>query len=198
MSVNVEYSLELNNVVSSGSLTKEIEIEEVREALSDYDGINVPPKEPGLHIKMDEIEGTFIVHSSGEYFLTGCSDEESVDKSMNRIKEVLADIGIITEEERDAITNDVNNVICTGNIENFNTIDLRRLSIHLGLEDIVYNGEEFSSVVFSDEKYLSTFQVFSSAKVVLTGAPSFEKSKEEFELFIDEKLVPFFEITERH
>ena len=198
MSVEIEHSLELSNVVSSGSLQKEIERDAVKEALLDYDGIDVPDKEPGLHIKMDDIEGTFILHSSGKYILTGCSDKESVNKSVNHIREVLADIGVITEDERESLTNDVNNVVCTGNIDNFNTIDLRRLSIHLGLEDVVYNGEEFSSVVFSDESYLSTFQIFSSAKVVLTGSPSFEESKEEFELFIEEKLAPFFEITERH
>ena len=197
MSLELEHSLKVNNVVSSGSLEKEIKGEKVREALLEYDDIDVPDNKPGLNIKPSNVEGTFILHDSGEYFLTGCGDEEAVEDSMEYLGDVFTEIGVITEDEREDITNEIQNVICTGNVTSINTVDLRRLSIHLGLEDVVYNAEDFSSARFSSEKYASTFQIFSSAKVLITGASSVDKTEEEFEHFIEHKLVPFFEITER-
>jgi len=197
MSLDIEHTLKVNNIVSSGKLPKEINKEKVREALLEYENIDVPKNKPGLNIQPNNVEGTFILHDSGKYFLTGCSEKESVDESIEYMGDVLTEIGVITEDEREEISNEVQNVICSGDVTSINKVDLRRLSIHLGLEDVVYNGEDFSSARFSGEKYFSTFQVFSTATVLLTGAPSVEKAEEEFEQFIEDKLVPFFEITER-
>lgn len=85
----------------------------------------------------------------------------------------IGKINIFNKEE-EALDYKVNNVVATVSIEILKRLNL--VEIAQKLRDVEYNPEKFPGVIIRQEKPKSTFLLFSTGKMVVTGLESVKKA----------------------
>ena len=84
----VESSPEIRNLVYSGSIGQEVDLEAVSRALSgsvEYD----PSLNPGLKYRKSGYPGVFTLYRTGSYTYTGSSDYETAERALRSINNEL-------------------------------------------------------------------------------------------------------------
>lgn len=164
------------NIVGSGDLGLELEIEQVGSdlnvAFTEYD----PSNYHGLYVRLQENGPLITVYRSGKYIISGCSslgDLRRINDTFLKQLSELEGVGTISETEFT-----VENVVCTAELDD--DVDLMALSIGLGLESIEYEPEQFPGLIYRPPEYPVVLLVFANGKVVITGASDVSIADEAF------------------
>lgn len=164
------------NVVSSGSLNVELDLETVAEELDDivdYD----PEKYPGAYFRFDESSPLITLYRTGKYIITGSSSEQQAAETREKFLSTLHEHGILPKAEDDWFA--IQNYVCVGDLDE--PVNLSALAIGLGLEKTEYEPEQFPGLVYRPTDHESVLLVFGSGKTVITGAKSIEQADLAFE-----------------
>ncbi len=170
-------SVEIVNVVGSGDLGTELDLEVLEEDLFtpylEYD----PSNYHGLYVRLEEAGPLVTVYRSGKYIISGCSCYETLDKTNLGFLATMAELGVI-EQERDTEFS-VQNVVCTATLDE--DIHLSALSIDLGVESTEYEPEQFPGLIYRPSNIDAILLVFANGNVVITGANDFDTAKAAFD-----------------
>lgn len=170
-------SIKIVNVVGSGDLGVELDVEAVEVDLStpysEYD----PSNYHGLYVRLEEDGPLITIYRSAKYIISGCSNKELLDKTSEELQRILADLDIIEENAQTGFT--VQNVVCTAMLDE--PVSLNTLAIGLGLEVTEYEPEQFPGLVYRRKKIGAVLLVFANGKMVITGAKNVNVAESAYE-----------------
>jgi len=145
------------NVVATGSLNTRVKLKELDEALGgkfDFD-----PKK--YHCGYLKLGGRKIsIFESGKYIMIGLKDIDEIEFLYSELKKQLSTIVDFSEARPPSISN----IVVQDEIEN--GLDLNKLTIYLGLENVVYEPEEFPGLSYKNK---ISFNIYSNGKILAFG-----------------------------
>lgn len=180
--------VEVVNVVASGSLGLEFDLEAITAELGDlaeYD----PGKYPGSYIRLGESSPLITLYRTGKYIITGAASKQEASSTRDTFLNLLNEHDILPEATDEWFT--FQNYVCMGDLER--DINLSALAIGLGLENTEYEPEQFPGLVYRSSDSECVLLVFASGKAVVTGASSVESANKAFSKF--KKMYCKFSLT---
>ncbi|MFD1572181.1 TATA-box-binding protein [Halorubrum laminariae] len=166
-------TVEITNVVGSGDLGVELDVEAVEADLStpysEYD----PSNYHGLYVRLEEDGPLITIYRSGKYIISGCSSKELLHETNEAFQRLLADLDVIEENAQIGFT--IQNVVCTAMLDE--PVSLNALTIGLGLEVTEYEPEQFPGLVYRPAEIGAVLLVFANGKMVITGAKNVETAE---------------------
>ncbi len=159
---------EVQNIVASTRLADSLDLIATAEILegSEYD----PERFPGLIYRIKEPKTALLLFGSGKAICTGGKRLNDVRESVDIVAGKLLEAGIPVERHPE-IT--VRNIVATSDLGA--GIDLVDIAISLGVEHIEYEPEQFPGLVYRLEDPKTVCLLFSTGKMVLTGAKNVEE-----------------------
>lgn len=171
--------VEIVNVVASGSLGVELDLNAIAEELSeivDYD----PDKYPGAYFRFGESRPLITLYRTGKYIITGADSEEEAVMTREEFLQLLEDHSILPMAEDEWYR--VQNYVSMAEIGQ--SLNLSALAIGLGLEVTEYEPEQFPGLVYRPQGHGCVLLVFGSGKVVITGATDITTAENAFSDFL--------------
>ena len=176
-----ESPLEVVNVVGSGDLGRELDLEQVTQDADVYE-TNYEEGTGSVFLKVNEDLGLVILYRSGKYIVRGGKEFEKLNRTNEKFIETLTKLGILEESYDPSF--EVNNLVFVGDLGD--TVGLEALVIQLGLENAEFEPEQFPGLVYRPDNFNCVLLVFGSGKVSITGSDDIEEAIEAFNLLNQE------------
>lgn len=170
--------VEVVNVVASGSLDIELDLETIAQELDDVVNYD-PEKYPGAYFRFDDDAPLITLYRTGKYIITGAVSESEARRLRDEFLTLLAHHGII--QSGDDAWFKIQNYVCMGDMGR--SLNLSALAIGLGLEVTEYEPEQFPGLIYRPRDYACVLLVFATGKVVITGAQQFDTAEAAFSAF---------------
>ena len=164
------------NMVGSGSLNVELNLEILSKEIGQPQARYDPDKYPGMYLRFDEETPLITIYRTGKYIVTGPTSEEELFDLRERFLKLLSDMDVI-ENETDQLFC-VQNYVCTEDLDQ--TLNLNALAIGLGLEQTEYEPEQFPGLIYRPEGFNGVVLLFATGRAVITGCQSVETAEELF------------------
>lgn len=167
--------IKIENVIASSKISDSLNINKL--------SIDLPESEfnpeafEGLTIKYQNFGTAVILLSNGKVVCTGAKDLETVDKSIKRIYNKLKRIG------QDLIKNEIEieNIIVSTELQK--PLNLDSIAKGLMMKNLDYEPDQFPGLIYRIENICGIIMLFSSGKLVCTGAKSLEEASQYIEDF---------------
>lgn len=170
-----ESPLEVVNVVGSGDLERELDLEQVIQDTDVYEA-NYEEGMGSVFLKVKEDSGLVILYRSGKYIVRGGKKFDKLHRTNEEFLEVLNDLGIIENSFKPSFR--INNLVFVGDLGH--TVELETLVIRLGLENAEFEPEQFPGLVYRPDEFDCVLLVFGSGKVSITGSDNIDEAVEAF------------------
>lgn len=164
--------LSIASIVATGSIDREFDLEAVENDIDAYSINYSRHGAPGLYMKLSKSEPTIALYRSGSFNIRGASSVEEVYACKSSLVDKLTSLDIEIMVSSFSITN----MVFTADLEK--QMDLGKLSVRLGLENIEYEPEQFPGLVYRTNQ--GVIIIFSSGKLVLTGFTNIAEAKETY------------------
>jgi transcription initiation factor TFIID TATA-box-binding protein len=150
-------------MVASASLGIELNLQTLAISLdgADYE----PERFPGLIYRLKEPKTATLLFHSGKIVCTGAKSYDQVKLAIDRVVTQVRKSGIDLNSDPE-IT--VQNIVATSDLGQ--KINLSIIAITLGLERVEYEPEQFPGLVYRLDEPKVVILLFSSGKIVCTGA----------------------------
>lgn len=152
-------------MVGSGSIGVEVDLQQLAASADVFEVRYDPEKHPGLYLRFVEDDPLATLYRTGKYNISGANTEKKMMDVRERFLNFLSEMGILDSPED--VQFGIQNYVYTANLAQ--EIDLNALSLHLGLEQIEYEPEQFAALVYRPNNGECVMLIFSNGKVVLTG-----------------------------
>lgn len=155
--------IHIQNIVASTTIADSLDLRSIDEAVPDttYN----PDVFPGLVLRITQPKTAFLLFRSGKVVCTGAKNLEEIKKSMQQVCDRLAEVGIeVVEDPKIA----VQNIVASGDLHG--ELNLVSTALAVGLENTEYEPEIFPGIVYRMRDLGVVLLLFSSGKVVCTGA----------------------------
>ncbi|MEM5792843.1 MAG: TATA-box-binding protein [Candidatus Aenigmatarchaeota archaeon] len=160
-----KFDIKVENIVASVSLGIRIPLEVLVEHL---DGTEYEPEQfPGLVYRMKDPKAAALIFSSGKIVCTGGRSVEDVEIVIKKVVKVLREKKIGDPKK---YTIEIQNIVASSKLEGKLNLD----QIAFELEDSEYEPEQFPGLVYRMKDPKVAFLLFSSGKIVCTGARKIE------------------------
>lgn len=175
--------LDVVNMVGSGSLGVELNLDAVAQDLGDI-AKHDPDDHTGMHIRLDS--GALVtLYRTGSYHVVGVKSEATLFNARDVLIEKLRALEIpIGDDDVDRDGFAVRNIVCTG--DTGRNVNLNALAVGFGLENIEYEPEQFPGLVYRPQDHECVLLLFGSGKVVLTGSADINVLERAFTALQDE------------
>lgn len=161
--------LQIANIVASGDLgIGELDTSAVGNSLN-LDNVSTYPGR--IYINRDD-GPTVMLYRKGSYTIAGAKSHTSLIETVRWATEELKKISVIESSLEDSLG--IKYMVFTADLGH--KLDLEMLHIKLGLEDTEYEPEQFSGLLYDDQNHNCTVLLFSSGKIVITGAKTEESA----------------------
>lgn len=173
-------TIEVVNIVASGNLGREIDVQAVGKDV-DQEVVDFPEGEysnPVVYLRREEDGPMVTLFRSGSYHVTGAKSVEEARQYTDWAVGVLRELGVELKEP----SFEVKNVVGVGDIGN--EVNLEALAIQLGFERVEYEPEQFPGLIFKSDELPCVILVFSSGSVILTGSSTINEIHNSFDRFI--------------
>lgn len=209
------YEIDVENVVGSGDLPIEIDIDALAEGFeeelsypaysSEEERDEAPEEEkkdgyvwqsegdqPGLYYEVDGGDGAQVTfHQSGSY-ISRADEEEKLWNQNEKIINELNEMGVLDGENAEDIEFSVQNIVASIDFD----IEIRLKLIYNDLaKHAQYEPEQYPGLQYSHPNYDSMFMVYSNGRVVSLGGNKMENIREDTRKFY-EKLREIIEFTD--
>ena len=157
--------VKIENIVASATVKHRIELSSVVKAFPDAE--YRPGRFPGLVFRLKKPKTSTLIFSSGKMICTGAASENEARRALRKLVKVLKEGGILIVGKPEM---KVVNVVATVNLGG--SVDLLELyESERGMRGkIVYEPEQFPGLIYRMEGPRVVFLIFSSGKLVCTGA----------------------------
>lgn len=155
--------LRIENIVASVDLFTELNLEKVIEICpnSKYN----PEEFPGIICRFDEPKVALLIFSSGKLVVTGAKSVDDIKRAVNKLIMMLKKIGAKFHREPQI---DIQNMVFSGDIGMEFNLD----AVALSLPNCEYEPEQFPGVIYRVKEPRAVILLFSSGKIVCSGAKS--------------------------
>jgi len=163
--LKVEPIINIENIVASATVKHRMELNAVMRAFPDAE--YRPGRFPGLVFRLKKPRTSTLIFGSGKMICTGAKSEKEAERALRKLVKVLKEGGILIMEKPEI---KVVNVVATVNLGG--SIDLSELyESERGMRGrIVYEPEQFPGLIYRMDSPRAVFLIFSSGKLVCTGA----------------------------
>ncbi len=162
-SKSVKSLVKVENVVATGTLEHQIDLEAVSRVLPN--GKYNPDQFPGVIYHLTKPKSAGLIFGSGKVVTTGTKSERQAKTAISRIVNELKMNGVVIIGKPDI---QVRNVVAS--IDFGGTIDLEETAFTL--ERTVYDPEQFPGLIYRMDKPSLTFLIFANGKIICAGAKS--------------------------
>lgn len=160
--IMVEYKIV--NMVGTSKIGEDFDLHTLAMSL---EGAEYEPEQfPGLIYRVKEPKAAFLIFKSGKVVCTGTRSPSEAQEALDLATSNLKDIGV------DVLSNpkiDIVNIVASGDLKSEN-LNLNQVAMSLGLENIEYEPEQFPGLVFRMREPKVVTLIFSTGKVICTGA----------------------------
>ncbi|MEM4898915.1 MAG: TATA-box-binding protein [Thermofilum sp.] len=126
---------------------------------------------PGLVLRLTRPKTATLIFSSGKMVCTGAKSEAEVYKAVKTIVKLLKQYGI---DIRNEPIIEIQNIVASANLRA--SVDLEKAAFML--ENAMYEPEQFPGLIYRMREPKVVLLIFSSGKVVCTGAKKEEEVRE--------------------
>jgi transcription initiation factor TFIID TATA-box-binding protein len=168
--LKLDYKIE--NVVATVimEITEKIDLTKIARKYEDAE--YNPERFPGLVMRITDPKATFLIFSTGKMVITGLRRADEASPGVKKIMKSIKSAGIKVSNPE--IT--IQNIVASGNLHTF--IDLNMAAIIM--ENAMYEPEVFPGLIYRMKDPKTVFLIFSTGKVVCTGAKNKKFVKEAF------------------
>ena len=158
-------TINVENIVASATVKHRMELNAVVKAFPDSE--YRPGRFPGLVFRLKKPKTSTLIFGSGKMICTGARSEKEAERALRKLVKVLKEGGILIMGKPEI---KIVNVVATVNLGG--SIDLSELyESERGMRGrIVYEPEQFPGLIYRMDSPRAVFLVFSSGKLVCTGA----------------------------
>ena len=157
--------MELVNVVATGNLNRELDLEVLYQDL-DLEYVEYSPNIfPGIKIQMSSEGATILLFNSGKFTVTGASSQDEVRETADRLRDSLGELGVL--DTNDKLQTKIVNLVYSGEFDL--DISLELLLTALGFNNTEYEPEISPFVVYRPKDIDCVITISGSGKVVITG-----------------------------
>ena len=169
---NIKLDYKIENVVATVimEITEKIDLTKIARKFEDAE--YNPERFPGLVMRIKDPKATFLIFSTGKMVITGLRRADEASLAVKKIVKSIKNAGISVSNPE--IT--VQNIVASGDLHTF--IDLNMAAIIM--ENAMYEPEVFPGLIYRMKEPKTVFLIFSTGKVVCTGAKNKEFVKEAF------------------
>ena len=166
--LKLDYKIE--NVVATVvmEITEKIDLTKIARKFEDVE--YNPERFPGLVMRITDPKATFLIFSTGKMVITGLRRADEASPGVKKIIKSIKSAGINVSNPE--IT--IQNIVASGDLHTF--IDLNKAAIIM--ENAMYEPEVFPGLIYRMADPKTVFLIFSTGKVVCTGAKNKESVKE--------------------
>jgi transcription initiation factor TFIID TATA-box-binding protein len=156
-------TIEVQNVVGSGDLGRELDLAAVAMDLSEaeYD----PEKMPSLLYRPPAAEATVMLFESGKVIVMGAASSEETRSAFSECAADLRSLGIPLPDLSEI---DIQNIVARADFGE--ELHLSAVAVGLGLERVEYEPEQFPGLVYRLGTPEAVVLLFGSGKAVIAGA----------------------------
>lgn len=160
------------STMGSGELGREIELSEVIDALSaEFDIEANTHSDSMVTIRLEDGGPALTLYRTGTFQIRGTPNRETLFEAKEDLLNALREIGV----EFDEVPFRQNNAVY---LANFGTeIQLETLTIHLELENVEYEPEQFPGVIYRPPELGTVMLIFASGKSIISGTISREEAE---------------------
>jgi len=165
--------MEFVSTMGSGDLGRELDLDAVVESLETNLGVESNRSSDSMvTIRFEEGGPAFTLYRTGGYQIRGTKNVDTLFEADEKLLEALESIGLDFETPEF----NQNNAVF---LENFDTsVHLEALAIHLGLENVEYEPEQFPGLVYRPPDLETVMLVFASGKSIITGTTNRQAAEE--------------------
>ncbi len=169
---NLKLDYKIENVVATVvmEITEKIDLTKIARKFEDAE--YNPERFPGLVMRIKNPKATFLIFSTGKMVITGLRRADEASAGVKKIIKSIKSAGINVSNPE--IT--VQNIVASGDLHTF--IDLNMAAIVM--ENAMYEPEVFPGLIYRMKDPKTVFLIFSTGKVVCTGAKNKKFVKEAF------------------
>jgi len=176
--------VQIQNVVAVGTLDQRIDLLSILKVFRNTE--YRPKRFPGLVFRLKRPKTTTLIFKSGKMVCTGAKSEKMAHSAVKKVVQELKKAGIIIlRRPRIEITNMVASADVGGGVDLETAAEV--------LDNIMYEPEQFPGLVYRMEEPRVVILVFSSGKLVITGAKREEQVHEAAEkmraILLDHELL---------
>ena len=166
---NLELDYKIENVVATVimEITEKIDLTKIARKFEDVE--YNPERFPGLVMRITNPKATFLIFSTGKMVITGLRRADEASPGVKKIMKSIKNAGINVSNPE--IT--IQNIVASGDLHTF--IDLNKAAIIM--ENAMYEPEVFPGLIYRMADPKTVFLIFSTGKVVCTGAKNKESVK---------------------
>jgi len=173
-------NLTIENIVAHAKIADSININKLAEKDSDF---KYNPNEfSGLTLKLDEPKTAVLLLPNGKAICTGAKRMEDVETAIKNVTNKIKRAGIKVKTKPKVETTNI-----TVSLDLKKELHLASISKGLMLENVNYEPEEFPGLIYKMDDLEVILLLFSSGKIVCTGASTTEDASKAIEL-MKEKL----------
>jgi len=168
--LKIDYKIE--NVVATVvmDITEKIDLTKIARKFEDAE--YNPERFPGLVMRITDPKATFLIFSTGKMVITGLRRADEAGPGVKKIMKSIKKAGI--DVANPEIT--IQNIVASGDLHTF--IDLNMAAIIM--ENTMYEPEVFPGLIYRMKEPKTVFLIFSTGKVVCTGAKNKKFVKDAF------------------
>ena len=156
----------IENIVATVSLDQELNLSVIERNVPnvEYD----PDQFPGLILRLEAPKITALIFKSGKMVVTGAKSTAEIIRGVKRIIKLLIKHGtlIVTRPKVQ-----IQNIVASANLG----VEVNLEKAALLLPNSMYEPEQFPGLIFRMDDPKVVFLIFSSGKMVITGAKSEEE-----------------------
>ena len=169
---NFKLDYKIENVVATVimEITEKIDLTKIARKLPEVE--YNPERFPGLIMRINEPKATFLIFSTGKMVITGLRRADEAGPGVEKVVKYIEKAGIKVANPE--IT--IQNIVASGDLHTY--IDLNMAAIVM--ENTMYEPEVFPGVIYRMQYPKTVFLIFSTGKVVCTGAKNKKFVKEAF------------------
>ena len=172
--------IKIENIVANAQISQGLDIVDLVERIPEFQ--YNPNDFSGITFKLDFPKTAVIILPNGKAICTGAINMEEVEASIKKITEKITNAGINVNTNPRIETQ---NIIVS--IELNKELDLSSISKGLLFEKVNYEPDQFPGLIYNMDDIRALVLIFSSGKIVCTGAKNFEDASKAIEL-MKEKL----------
>lgn len=173
--------LTIENIVAYAQISDDLDLEQLAEKLPEF---KYNPEEfSGLTLKLDYPKSAVLILSSGKAISTGTKRIEDAKTSIKKTVDKLKDKKI---KVKNKFNLEIQNIVCSIYLKQ--ELDLDSVSKGLLLDHLDYEPKQFPGLIYKMDDIGALLLLFSSGKIVCTGAKAIEEASNAIEK-MEEKLT---------
>lgn len=165
--------VEIVNISAGGDIHREVDLKELSDEL-ELPMVDFDENANRLLLRYRTGGPLLILFRTGKYILRGGDSYDGCYEARDKFHEILVDCGLLNDTNN--IDFQIQNVVCTEDLGM--TVELELLAEELGLNYVDYEPEQFPGLVYRPPDRDYTLMIYSSGKLIITGAPSEEVAEQ--------------------